>query len=63
MCVCVLLFFVVVFAAVAAVVVEGHLDTMPSINGLMVTVKEDSMLYHGNVRDTEFLVSVFTWSF
>lgn len=55
--------FVVVFVAVAAVVVEGHLDTMPSINGLMVTVKEDSMLYHGNVRDTEFLVSVFTWSF
>lgn len=55
--------FVVVLVAVAAVVVEGHLDTMPSVNGLMVTVKEDSMLCHGNVRDTEFLVSIFTWSF
>ena len=62
MCICIVI-FVVVVVAVAAAVVEGHLDTMPGINGLMVTVKEDSMLYHGNVRDTEFLVSIFTWSF
>lgn len=45
-------------------VVKGKLDTIPWFNGLMVTVEEDSMLYHGDtLRDIKILFSVFTWRF
>ena len=51
---------VVVVVAVA----KGQLDTIPWFNGLMVTVEEDSMLYHGiTLRDIKILFSIFTWSF
>lgn len=49
---------------VVVAVVKGQLDTIPWFNGLMVTVEEDSMLYHGiTLRDIKILFSIFTWSF
>ena len=41
---------------VVVAVVKGQVDTIPWFNGLMVTVEEDSMLYHGiTLRDIKIL--------